>query len=189
MVIQVARAMVTPIFALFVTEHLGGNDITVGILYAATGLMIFITAPWWGKWFDSITKAGHSTHIMIVLLLFISAGLQVLHAYAETIFSIFILRLLWGICLGALLPVLLKLIVDRAEKHEHGLYLGLGNSATKFGNLLGILLGALIEANLGYANSFLTTALLYVIAGIVILFNASSIKTLIKEKHHEYHQS
>lgn len=183
--IQIARAMVTPIFALFVTEHLGGNDITVGVLYAATGLMIFITAPSWGRWFDHIMRACYSAQPIIATLLIISAGLQVLHAYAETALAIFVLRILWGICLGALLPILLKLLVDRADKHEHGLYLGFGNSATKFGNLIGILIGALIEANFGYANSFLTTAFLYVLASIIILLNAQTNKSLLKEKNYE----
>lgn len=183
--IQIARAMVTPIFALFVTEHLGGNDITIGVLYAATGLMIFITAPSWGRWFDHLTRAGYSAHPMIATLLIISAGLQVLHAYAETALTIFALRILWGICLGALLPILLRLLVDRADKQEHGLYLGFGNSATKFGNLIGILIGALIEANFGYANSFLTTAFLYVIASIIILLSAQSKQSILKEKNYE----
>jgi predicted MFS family arabinose efflux permease len=168
--------MVTPIFSLFVTEHLGGNDITVGILYAATGLMIFITAPWWGHFFDDLIQMGHPVHFLIAILLFASAGLQVLHAYAETPTTIFILRILWGICLGGLLPVLLRLLVDNSQGNENGMFLGLGNSATKLGNLLGILLGALIEAYFGYASSFLMTALLYVISGAMFLLYPNPLK-------------
>jgi MFS family permease len=179
--IQLARAMITPVFSLFVTEHLGGNDITVGILYAATGLMIFVTAPSWGKWFDSMTQAGQPIHLFIATLLFISAGLQVLHAYAETATAIFILRLLWGICLGALLPILLRLLVDNADSYEQGFFLGLGNGATKFGNLLGIIVGALIEAHFGYANSFLMTAVLYMLSGVIILLYANPLKFTVEE--------
>lgn len=183
--IQLARAMITPVFSLFVTEQLGGNDITVGILYAATGLMIFITAPSWGRWFDSMTRTGQPIHFVIASFLFISAGLQVLHAYAETATTIFILRLLWGICLGALLPILLRLLVDNATSHEHGFFLGLGNGATKFGNLLGIMVGALIEAHFGYANSFLMTALLYIVSGVIILLYTNPLNSMIEEVNHE----
>lgn len=181
-IIQVARAMVTPIFALFVTEHLNGNDITVGVLYAATGLMVFVTAPTWGRLFDNLINRGYPIHTTVAFLLFICAGLQVLHAYANTALAIFILRILWGICLGALLPVLQRLLVDNSDGSKNGIFLGLGNSATKFGNLIGIILGALIEANFGYANSFLMTALLYIISGSSIFLLASPLKILTKER-------
>lgn len=181
-IIQVARAMVTPIFALFVTEHLNGNDITVGVLYAATGLMVFITAPTWGRFFDSMINRGYQIHSTIALLLFISAGLQVLHAYAHSALAIFILRILWGVCLGALLPILQRLLVDNSDGSKNGVFLGLGNSATKFGNLVGIIFGALIEANFGYASSFLMTAFLYIFSGSAILLLTSPLKILTKER-------
>ncbi|MBX3709716.1 MAG: MFS transporter [Gammaproteobacteria bacterium] len=182
MIIQLARSMITPVFSLFVTEFLGGNDIMVGVLYAATGLMIFFTAPSWGRFFDSIINAGHSVYSIIAMLLFLCAGLQVLHAYAHSIVAIFLLRLLWGVCLGALLPVLLRLLVDNVSSNENGLFLGFGNSATKFGNLLGIIMGALIEARFGYENSFLMTALLYAVAAIVVLLNIKSLKSIADNK-------
>lgn len=177
-VMQLARAVITPIFALFVTEKLGGNDMTVGVLYAATGLMIFISAPLWGKFFDHLMKKGRQIPNIIAGLLFASAVLQILHAYSESAAAIFILRLLWGICLGALLPVLIRLLVDNARDNERGLILGFGNSATKLGNLLGILLGALVEAHFGYTNSFLMNAVLYLFAGTIILVRIKPLQTL-----------
>jgi MFS family permease len=174
--IQLARQMITPVFSLFVTEKLGGTDITVGLLYAATGLMIFITAPMWGKFFDSIVQENHSISLIVAILLFACSGLQILHAYADTAASVFILRLGWGICLGAMLPVLLRLLLDHGSKDQHGFFLGLGNGATKFGNLLGIITGALVEAQLGYANSFLATSMLYAFAGILVLLNTNPFK-------------
>lgn len=183
--IQLARAMVIPIFALFVTEKLGGNDITIGILYAATGLMIFATAPFWGQFFDNMIRSGFSVYPIMITLLLISAILQLLHAYAHTTFLICILRLLWGICLGALLPLLLRLLVDQNDTDENGIYLGLGNSATKIGNLLGIVIGALIEAHFGFKNSFLLTSLLYVVASIIVIIHLYYNKCSFVEKTHE----
>lgn len=181
-IIQLARAMVTPVFSLFVTEKLGGNDITVGVLYAATGLMIFLTAPSWGRYFDRLISNDRPVHVTIAALLFLCGVFQFAQAYADSAATVFILRLLWGICLGALLPVLLRLLVDKTQETDHGLFLGFGNSATKLGNLLGIMTGALIEAHFGYTNSFLMTALLYVFAGIIILSKTKSLNTSEKEK-------
>lgn len=167
--IQTARAVITPIFALFVTEKLGGNDMTVGILYAATGLMIFISAPWWGKLFDKIIHLPHHVYNLIVVLLFICAILQGIQAYATTPTETFILRILWGVCLGALLPVLLRLLADTSERQQQGLFLGFGNSATKLGNLIGIILGAVVETQFGYTNTFIATALFYILSCVLIL--------------------
>lgn len=92
-----------------------------------------------------------------------------LHAYTDTASGIFILRLLWGICLGALLPILLRLLVDNTDDSERGMFLGFGNSATKLGNIVGILSGALIEMYLGYASTFFMTGVIYLISSIIIL--------------------
>lgn len=173
--IQIARAAITPIFALFVTEKLGGNDMTVGTLYAATGLMIFLSAPLWGKYFDYLTNQNKDPSPLLILILFASALLQALHTLADSATMIFILRLLWGICLGALLPVLLRLLVDNDKTNQHGMTLGIGNSATKLGNLLGILLGALIEAHFGYTISFLMNAFLYIIAAYFMLMKVERV--------------
>lgn len=176
---QLARAMITPTFSLFVTRQLGGNDITVGILYAATGLMVFLTASFWGSFFDKRMKKGYSIHFIVVLLLLSCALLQFLHAYVFTVSGIFILRILWGVCLGALLPILLRLLVDQGATYTRGSFLGLGNSANKLGNLLGILMGAYIELQCGYANSFLFTSLLYLVSAILIIMQMIPFKSLL----------
>jgi MFS family permease len=166
--VQLARQMLTPIFTLFAAEKLGAGDIAIGILYAATGLMIFITAPFWGKFFDKIIHDQRKIAYIIGGLLLVCASLQGLQAYVTTILGTLILRLSWGVCLGALLPVLVQLLVKNIDEAKRGLFLGFSNSATKFGNLGGILLGALIEIYFGFTNSFLATAGLYFISGIIV---------------------
>lgn len=168
-ILQLARSIITPIFALFVTEKLGGNDIMVGLLYAATGIMIFISAPRWGKYFDSIIHQFGKIKNKIILLLILCAFLQLLQAYVANVYAVLVLRLLWGICLGGLLPQLLRLLADTNNKQQ-GVFLGLGDSATKLGNLLGIILGALIENHLGYTATFLMTASCYFIAAFLIIY-------------------
>ena len=169
-IVQFARTVITPVFSLFVTEKLGGNEMTVGVLYAATGLMIFVSAPLWGKFFDAIIRSGDTIHFTLVVLLFACAALQLLQAYAETAAAIFVLRLLWGIALGAILPVLLRLVVDQTKQEDRGIFLGLSSSATRMGDLLGISLGTIIETHLGYASSFLVIAVLYGLAATLFLW-------------------
>ena len=85
--------------------------------------------------------------------------------------------------LGALLPVLIRFLVDNAKNNERGMILGFGNSAVKFGNLLGILLGALVEAHFGYTTSFLMNALLYVFAGVIILAYIKPLQTVTEMRY------
>jgi predicted MFS family arabinose efflux permease len=157
-----------------VIEILGGNEMTIGILYAATGLMIFLSSSLWGKFFDKLMDAGYQIHGVISLILFFSALLQVLHAYATTVIFVFFLRLMWGICLGAVLPVLLRLLIEHTEDNKKGARLGCGSSATKIGELIGIASGAFIQTQMGYQNNFFMMALLYVIAGAFILAQMKS---------------
>jgi MFS family permease len=179
MIIQLAEQMITPVFALFATEKLGVQGMLIGCLYAAPGIMIFIMAPHWGKLVDKLTQKGMCLYHFISLILFVSAGLQFLHAFSESFAVIFTLRLLWGMCLGALLPLLLKILVEDTDQGARGVILGIGNSATKLGTVLGILLGALIESQYGYANSFLIMGILYVAAGLIMI-RAQSLRVRVK---------
>lgn len=180
---QTASSMVTPIFALFVTETLKGNDMTIGVLHAATALMIFICAPIWGKFLDRFKDKKNQIPNTLVTVLFISGILQIIHAYAHTAISVFIIRLLWGVCLGAILPILIRLLVDNSQKTEKGLMIGFGYSANKCGSLAGILLGALIEAKFGYTSSFLMNGSLYFLAGILILMCVKSLQIIPDERY------
>lgn len=173
-IVQLARSMILPVFALFVIEHLHGNAMTVGFLYAASGAMIFLTAPFWGKIFDGMIQFENRLYHCLAILLLLSALLQYLHAFATTAVMVLVLRLLWGICLAAILPVILRLLVDEVSQDERGTYLGLGNSATKFGNMSGMLLGVIMESKFGFSNSFYMIALLYVIAGMMVLLRVKS---------------
>lgn len=167
--VQLAEQMITPVFALFVTEKLGVEGLLIGILYAAPGLMIFCLAPHWGKIVDKMTQRGYSIYYFIAALLFVAAALQIIHAYAETVTGVFIIRMLWGICLGALLPLLLRILVDNVDSAERGMFLGFGNSASKFGTVLGIVFGAAAESQFGYSNSFVIMGIMYFIAGLIMI--------------------
>jgi MFS family permease len=170
---QIARNLFTPLFALFVTENLGGNDLFVGILYGGTGLMVLLCAPLWGKLFDYFFSINKSLYNLLGGILFAAAVIQVLHAFTFSLYGIFILRLLWGVCLAAILPLLLKMITGNVLAIQRGEYLGWGNSASKLGEMLGVVSGAILESYLGFSTSFLVTAMIYFVAAGVIWVNFS----------------
>ncbi len=172
---QAAQSMVTPIFSLFVTEKLAGTEMTIGILYAASGLMMLISAPIIGKFLDKLENKEKKIPTFLIVLLIAGGCVQMLNACSTSIISIFILRLLWGICLGGILPILTRIIVDNVHDYNRGLALGFGNSANRFGTLAGVLIGAIIEAQFGYTTSFLLNGSLYFISAILIFIHIKSL--------------
>lgn len=90
LIIQAARQMIMPVFALFVTEKLGGSDIIIGVLYAATGLMIFITAPFGENssinLSQRVTQSTPSSQFFYVYLLFYKCSMPILIQRVESLF-------------------------------------------------------------------------------------------------------
>lgn len=168
---QISQSMVTPIFSLFVTEELLGSTMTIGTLYAASGLMMLVSAPLLGKYLDKLKNKTREISYVLFALLMLAALLQIVHAYSRSVEVIFILRLLWGVCLGGVLPILTRILIENARENHRGLVLGFGNSANRLGTLLGISSGAILEANFGYTCSFLINAALYIIgAGLILAY-------------------
>lgn len=169
-VVQLSRSIFTPFFALYVRDQINGSDLSVGLLYAATALAVFISSPLWGRYFDERAKAKKTNNNIISLVLVITALIQLLHYWAHSFVSIALLRFAFGLCIGGLIPVLLSLIVTKSgEKSSKAVLLGIANSAIKVGNLLGAITGAIVLSYMGYLESFWIMALLYLFAGGVLL--------------------
>ena len=167
--IQLTRSIFTPFFALFVHDQIKGGSMMVGVLYAITALAVFISAPLWGRYFDLRVKLNKSNYHIISAILFVTATLQMLHSVTNSFISIFILRFVWGVCIGALTPALLRILVDNdKDKQNNGVMLGIGNSSIKIGNLIGAIIGAIILSYFGYIESFFIMTLFYCVAGILL---------------------
>ena len=180
--VQLTRSIFTPFFALFVRDQINGDSMIVGILYASTALAVFISAPLWGRYFDLRVKLNKSNYKIMATILFVTAIIQMLHSFTNSFISIFILRLAWGVCIGALTSVLLRFLVDKAgNDQQKGIVLGIGNSSIKIGNLIGAMTGAIILSNFGYTESFFIMSVFYFIAGI-ILFIMSKVEITQKSK-------
>ena len=78
--------------------------------------------------------------------------------------------MVWGICLGALLPVFYILLSKAAADHQQGHVLGLANSAAKAGALIGIGIGAAALMWLPVAYLFWPVVVTYGVAALGIRF-------------------
>ncbi|GAA3942692.1 MFS transporter [Litoribacillus peritrichatus] len=170
LVAQIAKRMPSTFFALYAEQYLSASALLVGGLYAATGLSVLLAAPYWGKFFDGISL---SQRIRWLTGISMAAALTLLlQAWVVEVWLCFILRLLWGVWLAALLPMLFAVLSVQAEQQHLGQTIGVGNSATKLGGLLGISIGALAAAALGNQYAFIAIAVTYLaLAGMLLFAN------------------
>ncbi len=166
---QAAKWMSSSYFALYVIEQLHGNNLTVGILYSAIAVTVFFSAPRWGALIDKSYKSPRKIRkIFFTCLLF--AGLsQYFYAHSDSWLLALMASLLLGIMLGAITVIPFSALIRQSE--NKGALVGLGSSATRLGNLMGVAAGTLIQAHSEFKVSFIAIGLVYMGIAIVLLLN------------------
>ena len=164
--IQAARMMPQPFYALYVAEVLHAPAWLIGASYGASALTLALSAPLWGRLFDRHQPA-HTLRI-IEWVTWACALTLACTALASEWSGFIASRLLWGVWQGALLPVAYTLIATTVAHNQQGFALGMGNSAAKAGALCGALLGGIGMGWVGLAHSFWLVALTYALAAVSI---------------------
>lgn len=164
--VQSAKVMQQPFYALYVAEVLGGSPVVIGLTYAVSAAGLMLSAPLWGKFFDRHTPA--KTLQVIEQVTWLCAGTLAIAAVANQWAPFIASRLLWGVWQGALLPVAYALIATTLPACRQGFALGMGNSAAKAGGLVGIFIGGIGVSVVGLSNSFWMVVLTYAIAALAI---------------------
>jgi len=164
--IQAAKMMPQPFYALYVADVLHAPGWLIGASYAASAATLALSAPLWGRLFDRHQPA-HTLRV-IEWVAWACALTLAFTAVAGEWMGFLASRLLWGVWQGALLPVAYTLIANTVAPSQQGFALGLGNSAAKAGALCGVLLGGIGMGIVGVAHSFWLVALTYAIAALGI---------------------
>ncbi|MBC8783807.1 MFS transporter [Pseudomonas fluorescens] len=164
--IQAAKMMPQPFYALYVADVLQAPAWLIGASYAASALTLAVSAPLWGRLFDRHQPA-HTLRI-IEWVTWSCALTLAFTAMANEWLGFLASRLLWGVWQGALLPVAYTLIANTVAPSQQGFALGMGNSAAKAGALCGALMGGIGMGMVGLAHSFWLVALTYALAALGI---------------------
>ncbi len=173
-VAMAARWMNSSFFALYATQRLGGGTLTVGLLFSTIALTLFLSAPRWGAFIDKkIEKPSWILSVLACVLL--GAGFaQYIFAFTSSIYVALCAALLWGICLGAIFLIPFTLLIRESSEHYKGSIIGFGNSANKLGNLMGVGIGAVVQAATNFTFSFMVIGFIYGILGIIVLIIATT---------------
>lgn len=164
--IQAAKTMPQPFYALYVAVILQAPNWLIGATYAASAATLALSAPMWGRLFDRWEPA-HTLRVVEGVVWLCALTLAATALASEWI-GFLATRLVWGIWQGALLPVAYALIANTVTSNQLGFALGLGNSAAKAGALLGFVVGGVGMGMVGLAHSFWLVALAYALAALGI---------------------
>lgn len=160
--VQAGKMMPQTFFGLYADEVLGASKRLTGLCYAATAFGLCLAAPFWGRRFDRL--AGGRVLREMEWICWCCVAIAAVQALSRDLALLLAARLLWGICLAALLPVFYGLLSREAPDGDQGRVLGAGNSAAKAGALAGAGLGGVMLAWVPVQHMFWVVAAVYVLA-------------------------
>lgn len=162
---QTSRFMMLPIFAIYITKLLHQPISYIGILYAATSITLFCSAPLMDKIFSVFKNSAIVPAIALLLSAFLFFSLELRNSPS----FVFINRCLWGCCLAAITPLLYALCLQQNDQQKSGKIIGINSSANKLGSLVGILLSGYISFHFGVMSTIIVIGITYFINFFYIL--------------------
>lgn len=171
LIVQMALFSVQPLLALYVnqiTHNTENMAFLAGAAFSVTGLGNLILTRTWGQFGDRI---GHEKVMMILLLL--SGLLFIPQAFVGSLWQLIVLRFLFGMAVGGLLPCTTAFIRQACPVAMQGEVLGYNQSFRFLGNVLGPVLGGMIASSYGIPYVFISAGLLFLMTAVVLKWTLS----------------
>ncbi|MBT2571977.1 MFS transporter [Planococcus sp. ISL-110] len=160
--IQIGTFSIQPLLSLYVAELTEGSAqvaFLAGITFSATGVGNLLFARRWGRLGDSI---GYEKVLgMLLLLAFVFIIPQ---AFVTELWQLIVLRLLFGIAVGGMIPTTTALMRREAPIEIQGEIMGYNTSFRFLGNIIGPMFGGIVSGFIGISSVFIVTGVLFVIA-------------------------
>ncbi|AXF57929.1 MFS transporter [Salicibibacter kimchii] len=185
LIVQLVNFSVQPLLALYVGELTSAENMAflAGMAFSVTGLGNLLATRKWGQIGDRI---GHEK---ILLLLLVLSGLFFIpQAFVTELWQLVLLRFLYGIQVGGLIPCTTAYIRQVAPVAMQGEVLGYNQSFRFLGNVIGPVSGGVIASSFGIPAVFIFSGILLIITAVVvkIMLNHNSRH---KEKNYEQTQT
>lgn len=163
--IQIGLFSIQPLLSLYVSHLTNSNEVALlaGITFSATGIGSLLFARTWGKLGDSIGYEKILSALLIIAFIFI-----IPQAFVTDLWQLIILRFLFGIATGGLIPITTALIRREAPIEVQGELMGYNTSFRFLGNIIGPMFGGFISGFIGISSVFFITGGLFLIAFFVI---------------------
>lgn len=165
---MVGMSAITPFLPLFIRE-LGVTSVDAtarwsGFVFAGPFLLSFFLSPIWGNLGDH-----YGRKMMTLRAIFGLALAQVLTGFAQNPTQLLLARLFQG-ALSGFLPAAMALIASNTPITKTGYALGVLQSATAAGTVLGPFIGGVLADLIGYRSVFFLVSGLLFLTGFFIMF-------------------
>lgn len=161
-------SLVLPFLPLFIRElgviSIEEERIWSGWAFAGPFLLSFLSTPFWGALGD---KYGRKA--MTVRAIFGLGISQILVGMSQTPFQLVFFRMIQGVVSG-FIPAALSLVSSNTPKEHNGYALGVLQTSTAAGSIMGPLLGATLAAFFGFRIIFFINAALCIVIGFFIIY-------------------
>lgn len=166
---QIAKWMSKPFFALYVAKQLHASTLTLGLIYALIALAMSLTTPSVGWIVDRKYPGFFFTKYALFVSFLLCGIVQCCYAYITQAYLAFILSIVLGICLGIIALLLFSFLLKGVNESSRGKLIGLGNTSLKLGNLIGIIIGTIVQAEFNFLISFLFIGSCYFVLAILTM--------------------
>ncbi|MGF7045821.1 MFS family permease [Paenibacillus sp. DS2015] len=167
--VNAGMTMITPFLALYLARDLGVQGehaigIWAGLIFAANFMTSFLFQPLWGKLSDR-----YGRKIMLLRSGFGMAIVMVLMGFAQNPWQLLLLRLLNGTISG-FNPASISLVSGTTPKNRMGFAMGIMQSGSVAGTILGPLIGGILADMIGFRPIFYVTGVLIFAASLFAMF-------------------
>jgi MFS transporter, DHA1 family, multidrug resistance protein len=165
---MLGMSSIVPFLPLFVRD-LGVTSLEAaagwsGLVFAAPFFLSFFLTPVWGSLGD---KYGRK--IMTLRAVFGLALAQLLIGFSQDVTQLFIGRIIQG-ALSGFLPAAMALVAANTPHEKTSYALGVLQSATAAGTVLGPLIGGVLSDLIGFRGVFFSVSGLLISTGFLVLF-------------------
>lgn len=164
---MMGMSMVVPFLPLYIRELGLSNQQQIakwsGFVFSGPFLFSFVLVPVWGYLGD---KYGRK--LMVIRALFGLAFAQVLIGLSQNVYHLLIGRIIQGMVSG-FVPASMILVSSTTPKEKTGYALGLLQTATSGGTVLGPFVGGFLADHIGIRPIFFITASLLFISALLVI--------------------
>ena len=159
--IQIGNFSIQPLLSLYVSHLTDASQVAflAGATFSATGVGNLLFARRWGRLGDSIGYEKVLTFLLILAFIFI-----IPQAFVTELWQLMVLRLLFGIAVGGMIPTTTALMRREAPIEIQGEVMGYNTSFRFLGNIIGPMFGGIVSGFIGIPSVFIVTGLLFLIA-------------------------
>ena len=174
---MLGMSMVVPFLPLYIRE-LGVTDHQQiakwsGFVFSGPFLFSFLLVPVWGFLGDRYGK-----RLMVIRALFGLAVAQILIGLSQNVYHLLIGRLVQGMVSG-FVPASMALVASTTPKEKTGYALGLLQTATSGGTVLGPFVGGFLADHIGIRPIFFITATLCFLSALLVIIKVTEDKSQI----------